>query len=169
MILLHLFNNHSKIAIYWRRSTKLTSFSLKKKEVSESLANYRPIFLCNVTYKLITKIIARRIRILLDRLISHYQGAFVLRHLIIDNIIIAQEIFHSMKSMRGRNDAFALKLDIIKAYERLKWDFISVVLRSFGFQNKTHDLIMSGIKGARFSILINGNPEGNISPSRGIR
>lgn len=55
-----------------------------------------------------------------------------------------------------------------KAYDRLEWKFFSAVLKGFGFQNKIHVLIMLGVQGARFYILINGNPEVNIIPARGI-
>lgn len=74
-----------------------------------------------------------------------------------------------MKYMSGKNEGFVLKLDMVKAYDKLEWEFLSVVLKGFGFQSKIHDLIMLGVRGARFSILINGNPEGNIVPVCGIR
>lgn len=124
---------------------------IPKKEIAESLADYRPISLWNVTYKLITKIIAKRIKPYLDRLISPDQGAFVLGRQITDNITIAQEILHSIKSIRGRFGGFALKLDMAKAYHRLEWEFISMVTKTFGFHNNIHNLIMSSIQ--RYKIL----------------
>lgn len=66
------------------------------------------------------------------------------RH-VTDNIIVAQELVHSMKKMRGHNGAFALKLDMSKAYDRLEWQFISFTLKGFGFNDDIHNLIMSGI------------------------
>lgn len=47
-----------------------------------------------------------------------------------------------------------------KAYDRVESEFLSAVLKGFRFQSKIHDLIMSSVQGARFSILINGNLEG---------
>lgn len=80
-----------------------------KKEALEIAMDYRPISLYNATYKLITKIIDRRLKPFLNRLISSTLEAFVSGHQIIDNIIIAQEIPHSTKSMRGKNVRFTLK------------------------------------------------------------
>ena len=67
----------------------------------ESLGNYRPISLCNIVYKVVTKIIVSRVRPFLDKLISLLQSAFVPRRKSVDNAIIVQEIIHSLSKKRG--------------------------------------------------------------------
>ena len=72
---------------------------LPKKKNACTASDYRPISLCNVLYKLITKIITIRLRPLLNKLISPAQNAFVPGRQISDNLVIAQELFHSMSKL----------------------------------------------------------------------
>ena len=62
-----------------------------------------------------------------------------------------------------------IKLDMEKAYIRLEWDFIRVILSKIGFHPKWIEWVMESISIVSYSILINGIPEGKIQPSRGIR
>lgn len=90
----------------------------------ESLNNYRPISLCNIVYKLVTKIIVGHIRHLLPSLVSPLQIAFVPGGKGVDNAILVQEILHSMSRRRGRTGLMAIKIDLEKAYDCLEWSFI---------------------------------------------
>ena len=64
----------------------------------EMLKDFRPISLCNVIYKLVKKVIANRIKLIMDHIVCPNQCSFVLGRLSSDNIIIAQEVIHSMKT-----------------------------------------------------------------------
>uniref|UniRef100_A0A803PH86 Reverse transcriptase domain-containing protein n=1 Tax=Cannabis sativa TaxID=3483 RepID=A0A803PH86_CANSA len=94
--------------------------------------HFRPISLCNVVYKVISKIIANRIKPLLPKLICPTQAAFVPGRNIHDNNVIAQEIVHSFNRKKGREGLFAIKIDLMKAYDRMSWGFIDHVLACFG-------------------------------------
>ena len=63
----------------------------------------------------------------------------------------------------------AVKLDISKAYDRVKWDFIEKVMRRMGFHDKWVGWVLKCITTVSYSILINGEAHGNISPTRGLR
>ncbi|XP_018487838.1 uncharacterized protein LOC108858408 [Raphanus sativus] len=63
----------------------------------------------------------------------------------------------------------AVKTDMSKAYDRLEWDFISLVLLRLGFHQNLVDCIMQCISSVTYSFLINGLPRGKVVPSRGIR
>ncbi|KAK4384392.1 hypothetical protein Sango_3065200 [Sesamum angolense] len=87
---------------------------------------FRPISCCNVLYKVITKIIVQRLRLVLDKLISPSQNAFV------PGRSIAQELFTGYNT-QGLPMRCALKVDLRKAYDTVEWDFLSAVLQMFGF------------------------------------
>ena len=90
----------------------------------ESLGNYRPISLCNIVYKIVTKILVARIRPFLDKLVSPLQSAFVLGRRSVDNAIVVQEIIHTISNKKGRVGYMAIKVDLEKAYDKIEWSFI---------------------------------------------
>ena len=69
---------------------------IPKRDQPQRVEHFRPISLCTVQYKCITKIIARRLRSIMVDLISPFQSSFVPGRLIQDNIIVGQEILHKM-------------------------------------------------------------------------
>lgn len=135
----------------------------------EALSNYRPISLCNSVYKIVTKILVARIRLLLNKLISLMQTAFVPGKRGINNVLIAQELFHALDKKKGKMGFMAVKLDLEKAYDRLEWSFIYRVLQAFHFPLKITKIIMSCITSVNTSILVNGGALERFEPSRGIR
>lgn len=106
---------------------------IRKCQYPETLGNYRPISLCNSVYKIVTKIIMERIRPLLKKLVSPVQAAFVPERRGLDNILIAQELIHSIDNKKGNEGHMAIKVDLEKAYDRLEWNFIHKVLKAYHF------------------------------------
>lgn len=92
---------------------------IPKVENPESLKDMCPISLCNVIYKMITRIIANRIKPYLPELIAPNQSSFVPGRHSNDNIIVAQEVLDSMKLKKGTRGLMAIKIDLEKAYDRL--------------------------------------------------
>ncbi|XP_026399373.1 uncharacterized protein LOC113295237 [Papaver somniferum] len=140
----------------------------KNKNVA-SAVNYRPIALCNVLYKVVAKIITNKLSPLLDNLIDKTHSAFISGRQILDNIVVAKEIFHSMHTSNSKQGVFALKLDMSKAYDRVDWNFLKHALNSFGITVRIHNLILSRVETTSSSILINGQFEGFFFGERGIR
>lgn len=94
---------------------------ISKKKKPTQVADYRPISLCNVIYKIMSKVLANRLRIILPDIISKSQTAYVHGRYIIDNIIAAFGILHSMHSrLKGVEGYMAVKIDMSKAYYRLE-------------------------------------------------
>ena len=136
----------------------------------ERVTEFRPISLCNVIYKIISKVIANMLKPLLNSIISKTQSAFIAGRLITDNVLIAFELLHHMKTgCLGKKGFMALKLDISKAYDRVEWVFLKNILLRLGFQQLWVDLIMECVTSVSYSILVNGELEGVIYLSRGIR
>lgn len=130
----------------------------------------RPVSLCNVLYKIFSKVLANRLKKILPAIITKHQLTFTKNKLISDNILVAFETLHYMKKHNTSKFGFmALKLDMRKAYYRVKWSFLESLMRKMGFNEKWIGLIMVCVKTVTYSILVNGKPRGMLLPTRGIR
>ncbi|XP_043809044.1 uncharacterized protein LOC122722412 [Manihot esculenta] len=143
---------------------------IPKKFVPERMSDLRPIALCNVVYKIITKMIVNRLKSLLPTIISESQSAFIAGRSIQDNIILAFEALHGFKGhQRKKEFSGALKMDISKAYDRLEWGFIRDMLLRLGFAQQWVALLFPCISTVRYWILHDSKELGPIVPTRGLR
>lgn len=92
---------------------------IHKGDVVVTMRDFWPIGLCNVSYKIIIKLLVRRLRSIVEDLVSPHQCNFVPNRHNSDNIIIAQEVIHSMRTNRGAKGWMAIKIDLEKAYDWL--------------------------------------------------
>lgn len=129
--------------LFWRGEADLSTLNqthialIPKVTNPNSPADFRPISLCNVAHKIISKILAERIKEVLLELISSEQGAFLSKQAITDNIMLGTEAFHWIQRRRTRRwQPMAIKLDLSKAYDIIEWDFLRLMMLKFGFPEK---------------------------------
>lgn len=136
---------------------------------ASKVEQYRPIALCNVVFKLITKIVANRLRHVLGKIVSPTQAAFIPGRNITDNTILHHELMFHINNRKGKQGYMAIKIDMAKAYDRVDWSLLRSILALHGFSPPFIDLISNCISTPSFSILVNGSPHGLFNASRGIR
>jgi hypothetical protein len=137
---------------------------IPKVEKADDLGQYRPISLCNIIYKIASKVVANRLKRILPQIIAEEQSAFVPDRLITDNIITAYECVHSMKQKKS-SGCCALKLDMRRHLTRLNGATYRPLLR-LGFHQP---MVMRLVSSVSFSVLFNGECLNKFSPLRGIR
>ena len=133
------------------------------------MKNFRLISLCNVIYKLCSKVIANRLRNYLDEIVAEEQSAFVPGRLITDNVVIAYECTHYLKRKKGKSGACAIKLDMAKAYDRIEWAYLRRIMLALGFCDSFVSVIMKCVTSVSMSVRVNEVLTETFRPTRGIR
>ncbi|KAA3476813.1 reverse transcriptase [Gossypium australe] len=135
-----------------------------------NLANFRPISLCMILYKIVAKTVANRLQRVIGKCIDEAQSAFVPGRLISDNVLLAYEMLHTFRRKRtGTKGFMAVKVDMSKAYDRVEWDFLKEVMLKMGFGKKWVDLILKCITTTSFAVNINGKRGRTFNATRGLR
>lgn len=141
-----------------------------KLNLAVMVTDFRPISLYNILYKLITKVLANRLKLVLPSIISETQSAFIPGCLITNNVLAAYETLHTMATrLTGKKGYMAIKLDMSKAYDCVEWAFLEAIMRKLGFEERWITLVMACVRSVSYSVLLNGSPQGHIIHSRGLR
>lgn len=134
------------------------------------VGDYRPISVCNVIYKIISKILTTRLKPYIARCVSSSQSAFIPGREIFENVILIREVLHSFKSSSYSCPDFCLKVDLSKAFDRMDWDYLQSILPLYGVPSRMIAWIMACVRSSEFSIILNGaSSGGSFKPSCGLR
>ncbi|OAY66433.1 LINE-1 retrotransposable element ORF2 protein [Ananas comosus] len=154
-----------------RLSTTLIDYSyiclIPKKVGAERASDFRPISLLNGIQKIVSKVLANRLVVVLNDLISPSQSAFVKGRNITDAYATVSELigWGCKKGIEG----VGIKVDFEKAYDRVHWPFLFSILRWWGFDNKWCGWMEQCVCNAKVAILVNGEPTNWIKTKRGVR
>ena len=115
---------------------------------------FQPISLCNTSYKLVTKIIANRLKKILPVIIPENQGGFIKGRKILDNIVLVQEAVHS--SCHRKEKGMVIKLDLANAFDRVRHDFLFTMMKKLGFSIIFINWVKACIASPWIAPLVNG-------------
>ncbi|KAF5753621.1 putative RNA-directed DNA polymerase [Helianthus annuus] len=132
-----------------------------------NLGEYRPITLIGVISKVLSKILANRIKVVMGKITHETQSAFLSGRYILDGPLIISEIF-SWAKKQGKK-FFFFKIDFEKAYDNVNWEFLLSVMRQMNFLDRWCNWIKGILVSARSSVLVNGAPTFEFNCEKGIR
>ena len=132
----------------------------------DNFSQFQLINLCNIVYKVVTKLVVTKVKEVMGKLVSPSRSSFILGRQTTDNILIAQEVVHSMRLKKGRIGFMAIKIDLEKAYDRLKWPFIVDTLKDTG--DNIIEVVQQCISSSSMNFLWDRGQFSQSQPMRGI-
>lgn len=157
------------ISSYMPRQTNATVLSLiPKVPGASSLSDFRPISLCNTVYKIISKILASRLKIFTEEAVQGNQVGFVKGRVLCENVLLASELVSGFQKP-GRTRRGCIQLDISKAFDSIEWEFILNILHAYELPELFIKWIRLCISSPHYSISLNGELLGFIPGKKGLR
>ncbi|GLT35685.1 hypothetical protein SLA2020_101160 [Shorea laevis] len=140
---------------------------IPKTENPQRIEEYRPISLIGVMYKIITKLLANRLRMVLNDIIDNQQVAFIKGKQLVDCVTIANEVIDEAR--RKHKSCFFFKVDFEKAFNNVHWGFLDYMLRRMGFGETWCGWIKECLQSSIVSILVNGSATREFKAKKGLR
>ena len=131
------------------------------------LNDFRPISLIGIYYKVISKMLAERLKVVMGNIIGETQSAFLQGRYILDGVLIANEVIEELRKTKRKGLVF--KVDFEKAYDSVEWDFLLDTLKMMGFGVRWCNWSRTCLQSALVSVLINGAPTEEFKMNRGLR
>ncbi|WZZ89708.1 hypothetical protein YC2023_118287 [Brassica napus] len=151
------------------RQFNTTTISLIPKVVgADSLTQFRPISLCSTIYKVMARLLKKKLKLCVSEIVQRNQVGFVQDRLLCENVLLATELVKDFNDQVPTTKG-CLKIDISKAYDNLHWDFVLKVLTALDLPEKFVDWIKECISTPSYSIAINGEMKGFFPGQKGLR
>lgn len=135
---------------------------------ADKLSLFRPIALCSTLYKVIARVLKKKLQLVVADIVQRNQVGFVQNRLLCENVLLASELvtdFHK----EGLTRRGCLKIDLSKAYDNLHWDFVLNLLESFELPQKSREWIKECISTPTYSVIVNGELNGHFEGKKGLR
>lgn len=157
------------ISCFMPRSTNATILTLVPKNLGATfIADFRPISCCNTTYKTISRLLVKRLKLILPTFILPNQTAFVQGRLLIENTLLASEIVQGYHR-KGGQKRITIKVDIAKAFDTVRWEFLFACLRSYNIPEVLIRWLEACVCTPSYSVAFNGSTYGYFKGKRGLR
>ncbi|XP_058776403.1 uncharacterized protein LOC131650721 [Vicia villosa] len=141
---------------------------IPKSPEAKNVKNLRPIACCTTVYKIISKILTKRLSKCINKIVHDSQSAFIPGKVIQDNIILAHELLRGY-SRKHISPRCAIQMDIQKAYDTVEWHALESIMREMSFPPTFVDWIMICVRTVSYKYVINGKPSPSIQAKRGLR
>ncbi|KAG7552176.1 hypothetical protein ISN45_Aa06g027810 [Arabidopsis thaliana x Arabidopsis arenosa] len=151
--------------------TALNSTSLvliPKRPGSKELKDFRPISCLNTVYKIISRLLTNRLKPILPDLILPNQTAFVKDRLLLENVLLPSEVMQGYH-LNSRKARITLKVDIAKAFDSVRWDFLLTTLQAYHVPMPFINWIRACVCFPSLSVSINGVTSGFFKGKSGLR
>ncbi|MCI11439.1 LINE-1 reverse transcriptase like, partial [Trifolium medium] len=138
-----------------------------KKDHPQALSDYRPICLVSSLYKILSKVLAGRLKTVLGKLISKVQSAFLPNRQILDGVLVINEVIDMAK--RRKDKCLLFKVDFERAYDTVNWNFLEYMMVRMGFAEGWRRWIRACVFQSSMSVLVNGSPTEDFCVGKGLR
>lgn len=141
---------------------------IPKKPNASLTTEFRPISCLNTIYKVISKLLAARLKEILPLMVSNSQSAFLPGRLLAENVLLATDLVNGYNT-QASSPRGMLNMDLRKAFDSVRWDFILAALRAIAISETYIELIVECLSTASFTISVNGISGGFFKSTKGIR
>lgn len=148
------------------RAINCTVITLVPKVINPTFVkDCRPICYANVVYKIIAKVLSRRIHKVSPSMVDMSQSGFIPRRQILHKVLLGSELIKGYGS-KHHSPRCMIKMDLGKAYDFVEWTFVRGIMATLGFPLVLVEWIMEYISSVSYSVWINSKPQLLLMPRR---
>lgn len=138
-----------------------------KKQGACDIKQFRPISLIGSLYKVISKVLVSRLKLVIGKIISENQSAFLQGRNILDGVVVLNEIIEEAR--KKKKSVLIFKTDFSKAFDSVSWSYLIDLMTKMNFPSIWLDWMYTCLSTATANVLVNGSPSGEFKLQRGVR